>query len=162
MQQILWTCCVFLSSLNNTFFSVLVIIFSNKSYFCFNYTKYFFHSCHEFFFSGTSNYFSNVYQELFFNWAENYFSWYRKFIFWSTMHWGPCIWSGLVRVFWLPWVTIFELFWKNSSYVSGVSVCIFVALYLCNFVPLYLCIFVCSDVCARANKLRLKVLWVDA
>ena len=29
-----------------------------------------------------------------------------------------------------------ELFWKNSSYVSGVSVCIFVALYLCNFVSL--------------------------
>ena len=47
LQQILWTCCVFLSSLNNTYFSVLVIIFSNKSYFCFNYTKYFFHSCHE-------------------------------------------------------------------------------------------------------------------
>ena len=42
LQQILWTCCVFLSSLNNTFFSVLIIIFSNKSYFCFNYTKCFF------------------------------------------------------------------------------------------------------------------------
>ena len=65
LQQILWRCCVFLSSLNNTFFSVLVTIFSNKSYFCFNYTKYCFHSCHELFFSGTSNYFSNVYQELF-------------------------------------------------------------------------------------------------
>ena len=26
-----------------------------------------------------------------------------------------------------------ELLWKNSSYVSGVSVCIFVALYLCMF-----------------------------
>ena len=99
LQQILWTCCVFLSSLNNTFFSVLIIIFSNKSYFCFNYTKCFFHSCHELFFSGTSNYFSNVYQELFFNWAVNYFLRYREFIFWSTMHCGPCIWSGLVRVF---------------------------------------------------------------
>ena len=99
LQQILWTCCVFLSSLNNTFFNVLVIIFSNKSYFCFKYTKYFFHSCHELFFSGTSNYFSNVYQELFFKWAVNYFSRYREFIFWSTMHCGPCIWSGLVRVF---------------------------------------------------------------
>ena len=99
VQQILCTCCVFLSSLNNTFFSVLIIIFSNKSYFCFNYTKCFFHSCHELFFSGTSNYFSNVYQELFFNWAVNYFSRYREFIFWSTMHCGPCIWSGLVRVF---------------------------------------------------------------
>ena len=93
LQQILWTCCVFLSSLKNTFFSVLVIIFSNKSYFCFNYRNTFFYSCHELFFSGTSNYFSNVYRELFFNWAENYF------IFWSTMHCGPCIWSGLVRVF---------------------------------------------------------------
>ena len=51
LQQILWTCCVFLSSLNNTFFSVLIIIFSNKSYFCFNYTKCFFHSCHELYFS---------------------------------------------------------------------------------------------------------------
>ena len=90
-QQVLWTCCVFLSSLNNTFFSVLVIIFSNKNYFCFNYTKYFFHSCNELFFSGTSNYFSNVYQELFFNWAVNYFSRYREFIFWSTMHCGLCI-----------------------------------------------------------------------
>ena len=51
LQQILWTCCVFFSSLNNTFFSVLIIIFSNKSYFCFNYTKCFFHSCHELYFS---------------------------------------------------------------------------------------------------------------
>ena len=34
-----------------------------------------------------------------FNWAVNYFSRYREFIFWSTMHCGPCIWSGLVRVF---------------------------------------------------------------
>ena len=39
--------------------------------------------------------------------------------------------------------TVFELFWKNSSYVSGVSVCIFVALYLC--------IFVCSDVCCKSQ-----------
>ena len=31
-----------LSSINNTFFSVLVIIFSNKSYFCFNYRNTFF------------------------------------------------------------------------------------------------------------------------
>ena len=42
LQQILWTCCVVLSSLNNTFFSVLVITFSNKSYFCFNYSNTFF------------------------------------------------------------------------------------------------------------------------
>ena len=61
--------------------------------------------------------------------------------------------------------TIFELFRKNSSYVSGVSVCIFVALYLCNFVTLYLCIFVSLYLCifvtlyvrmfvARANKVE--------
>ena len=43
------------------------------------------HSCHELFFSGTSNYFSNVCQKLFFNWAENYFSRYRKFIFWAGL-----------------------------------------------------------------------------
>ena len=43
LQQILsGKCCVFLSSLSNTFFSVLVTIFSNKSYFCFNYTNTFF------------------------------------------------------------------------------------------------------------------------
>ena len=40
--NIMDNCCVFLSSLDNTFFSVLVIIFSNKSYFCFNYTNTFF------------------------------------------------------------------------------------------------------------------------
>ena len=45
------------------------------------------------------NYFSNLYQELLFNWAKNYFSRYREFIFWSKMHCGPSIWSGLVRVF---------------------------------------------------------------
>ena len=49
LQQILWTRCVFLSSLNNTFFSLLVIIFSNKSYFCFNYTNtFFYHAMHYF------------------------------------------------------------------------------------------------------------------
>ena len=35
------------------------------------------------------------------------------------------------------------------NYVSGVSVCIFVALYLCNFVSLYVRMFV-----ARANKVE--------
>ena len=38
-NTVLRTCCIFLSSINNTFFSVLVIIFSNTSYFCFNYTN---------------------------------------------------------------------------------------------------------------------------
>ena len=41
---------------------------------------------------------------------------------------------------------LFELFWKNSSYVSGVSVCIFVALYVGMFV-------------ARANKVEGTMSW---
>ena len=40
----------------------------------------------------------------------------------------------------------FELFWKNSSYVSGVSVCIFLALYVGMFV-------------ARANKVEGTMIW---
>ena len=45
---------------------------------------------------------------------------------------------------------IVERFWKNSSYVSGLSVCIFVALWLCVFG------------CALQGSIRLKILWVDA
>ena len=52
---------------------MLVIIVSNKSDFCFDYMNTFFHSCHELFFSGTSNYFSIVYQELFFTVLQIYF-----------------------------------------------------------------------------------------
>ena len=65
LQQILRTCCVFLSSLNNTFFSVLVIIFSNKSYFCFNYTNTFF--------IHAMNYFSVVLRIIFLMCTKNYF-----------------------------------------------------------------------------------------
>ena len=65
LQQILWTCCLFLSSLNNTFFSVLVIIFSNKSYFCFNYRNTFF--------THTMNYFSVVLRIIFLMCIKNYF-----------------------------------------------------------------------------------------
>ena len=65
LQQILWTCCLFLSSINNTFFSVLVIIFSNMSYFCFNYTNTFF--------IHTMNYFSVVLRIIFLMCIENYF-----------------------------------------------------------------------------------------
>ena len=78
-------------------FSVLLIIFSNKRYFRFNYRNNFF--------IHAMNYFSVVLifllciKNFFFNWAENDFSRYREFIFWSTMLCGPCIWSGLVRVF---------------------------------------------------------------
>ena len=65
LQQILWTCCVFLSSLNNTFFSVFVIIFSNKSYFCFNYRNTFF--------IHAMNYFSVVLRIIFLMCIKNYF-----------------------------------------------------------------------------------------
>ena len=55
----------------------------------------------------------------------------------------------------IPCGTVFiELFWKNSSYVSGVRVCIFVALYLCIFVTLYVRMFV-----ARANKVEGTMSW---
>ena len=81
--------CIFVIT-KQCFFILLVIIFSNKSYFCINYTNtLFIHSM---------NYFSVVpritflmCQGLFFNWAENYFFQYREFIFWSTVHCGPCI-----------------------------------------------------------------------
>ena len=73
LQQILWTCCVFLSSLNNTFFSVFVIIFSNKSYFCFNYRNTFFiHAV---------NYFSVVLRIIFLMYIKNYFSVGPRIIF---------------------------------------------------------------------------------
>ena len=90
LQQILWTYCVFLSSLNNTFFSVFVIILSNKkSYFCFNYRNTFFiHAV---------NYFSVVLRIIFLMYIKNYFSVGPRIIFrgianlffWPTMHWGP-------------------------------------------------------------------------
>ena len=44
------------------------------------------------------------------------------------------------------YMILFELFWKHSSYVSGVSVCIFVALYVQMFV-------------ARANKVEGTMSW---
>ena len=65
LQQIIWTCCIFLSSLNNTFFNVLVIIFSNMSYFCFNPTNTFF--------IHTLTYFSVVLRIIFLMCIENYF-----------------------------------------------------------------------------------------
>ena len=50
--------------------------------------------------------------------------------------------------------TFLSYFWKNSSYVSGVSVCIFVVLWLCGFVTLYVGMFV-----ARANKVDGTMSW---
>ena len=91
LQQILWTCCVFLSSLNNTFFSVFVIILSNKSYFCFNYRNTFFIHAMNYFSVVLRIIFLMCVKNYFFNWAENYFSRYREFTFRSTMHCGRCI-----------------------------------------------------------------------
>ena len=65
LQKILWTCCVFLSSINNTFFTVLVIIFSNKNYFCFN--------DRNIFFIHAMNYFSMVLRIIFLMCIKNYF-----------------------------------------------------------------------------------------
>ena len=99
LQQILWTCCIFLSSMNYTFFSVLVIIFSNMNYLCFNYTKTFFIHTMNYFSVVLRICFSNVYWELFFHWAKNYFSQYCEFILGPTMLCGPCSRSWLARVF---------------------------------------------------------------
>ena len=52
-----------LSSINNTFFSVLVNIFSNKSYFCFNYRNTFFIHAMNYFSVVLRITFSNVCQE---------------------------------------------------------------------------------------------------
>ena len=72
LKQILWTCCVFLSSINNTFFSVLVITFS-KSYFCFNYTiTFFIHAM---------NSFSVVLRIIFLMCIKNYFLMGPRIIF---------------------------------------------------------------------------------
>ena len=88
LQQILWTCCIFLSSINNTFFSMLVIIFSNMSYFCFDYTNT--SSIH------AMSYCSVVLRIIFLLCIKNYFLQYCEFIFGPTMLCGPCSWSGLV------------------------------------------------------------------
>ena len=126
LQQILWTCCLFLSSINNTFFSVLVIIFSNMSYlfFCFfNYTNTFF--------IHTMNYFSVVLriiflmciENYFFHWAENYFSRYREVIFEPTMLCWRCSCSGLVRVFGrFPFTRKFWKFWLVHQMERTISV----------------------------------------
>ena len=101
LQQILWTCCIFLSSLNNTFFSVLVII-SLAPWVIFVFiiqTLFFIH---------TMNYFWVVRRIIFLMCIENYFfilpiiifrGIHGEFIFGPTMLCGPCSWSGLVRNF---------------------------------------------------------------
>ena len=98
LQQILWTSRIFLSSINNTFFSVLVIIFSYMSYlfvFFFNYTNTFF--------IHTMNYFSVVLRIIFLMCIENYFFLRRRIIFRgiANLFLGPQCFAGLaVEVDW--------------------------------------------------------------
>ena len=101
LQQILWTCCVFLSSLNNTFFSMLVIIFSNKSYFCFNYMNTFF--------IHAMNYFSVVLRIIFLTCITNYFLIGLRIIFCmvhNALRPLNLKWNG--SSLWLPWATILK------------------------------------------------------
>ena len=100
LQQILWTCCIFLSSINNTFCSVLVIIFSNMSYFCFNYTNTFF--------IHTMNYFSVVLPIIFPVCIENYFFIGPRIIFGgiANLFLGLQCFAGLaVKVDWFESLT---------------------------------------------------------
>ena len=90
--------CIFVIT-RQYFFNMLVIIFSNMSYFCFYYTNTFF--------IHTTNYFLVVLQIIFLMCIKNYFfirpriifPSYRKFIFSPTMHCRPCSWSRMVRTF---------------------------------------------------------------
>ena len=111
LQQILWTCCVFLSSLNNTFFIVLVIIFSNKSYFCFNYTNtLFIHSM---------NYFSVVPRMIFLMCIKDYFLIGSTIIFCSitNLFFGlQCIAGLAFEVDWFWVLTSFDHF---ENFASG-------------------------------------------
>ena len=74
LQQILWTCCKFLSSINNTIFSVLFLatwlIFVLIIQILFSFIPWIILEWY------VESFSSNVYWELFFHWAENYFSWY--------------------------------------------------------------------------------------
>ena len=101
LQQILWTCCVFLSSLNNTFFTVLVIIFNNKSYFCFNYTNtLFIHSM---------NYFSVVPRIIFLMCIKDYFLI------------GPRIIFAVLRIYFLVYSAMWALHlkWTGSESLTS-------------------------------------------
>ena len=108
LQQILWTCCVFFSSLNNTFFSVLIIIFSNKSYFCFNYTKCFFSFMpwiifqwyFELFFQCVSRIIFQLGRELFFAVSRIYF------LVYNALRALYLKWTG--SSLWLPWATVLK------------------------------------------------------
>ena len=118
LQQILWTCCVFLSSLNNTFFSVLAIIFSYKSYFCFNYRNTFF--------SHAMNYFSVVLRIIFLMCIKNYFLIGPRIIFrgianlilvYSALRALHLKWTGSSLC--LPWATILKTSQVEECFQRG-------------------------------------------
>ena len=109
LQQMLWTCCVFLSSLNNTFFSVFVIIFNNKS-FCFNYSNTFF--------IHAMNYFSVVLRIIFLMYIKNYFLIGPRIIFRSiaNLFFGlECIAGLAFEVDWFEFLTSLSDHFENFA-----------------------------------------------
>ena len=113
-NTVLRTCCIFLSLINNTFFSVLVIIFSNMSYFCFNYTlnTLFIHAM---------NYFSVVHVPwiIFLMCIKNHFLIGPRIIFRSiaNLFFGlRCIVGLAFEVDWFESLTSFDHF---ENFVSG-------------------------------------------
>ena len=115
LQQILWTCCIFLSSINNTFFSVLVIIFSNMSYFCVNYTNTFF--------IHPMSHFSVVLRIIFLMCIENYFSLGRQLFFavsriyfWAYNALQALQLKGTGSSLWLPWATALKTLKCRSAF----------------------------------------------
>ena len=93
-------------SINNTFFSVLVIIFSNMSYFCFNYTNtHFIHAM---------NYFSVVPWIIFLMCIKNYFFAVSQiyFLVYSALRALHLKWTG-----WSLWppLTILKTFHSRSQ-----------------------------------------------
>ena len=103
LQQILRTCCVFLSSLNNTFFIVLVIIFSNKSYFCFNdMNTLFIHSM---------NYFSVVPRIIFLMCIKDYFLIGPRIIFCSIANLFFGLQCNVGLAVEVDWFWVFDLLW---------------------------------------------------
>ena len=109
LQQMLWTCCVFLSSLNNTFFSVFVIIFNNKS-FCFNYSNTFL--------IHAMNYFSVVLRIIFLMYIKNYFLIGPRIIFRSiaNLFFGlECIAGLAFEVDWFEFLTSLSDHFENFA-----------------------------------------------
>ena len=112
-NTVLRTCCIFFSLINNTFFSVLVIIFSNMSYFCFNYTNtLFIHAM---------NYFLVVHVPwiTFLMCIKNYFLTGPRIIFRSiaNLFFGlQCIAGLAFEVDWFESLTSFDHF---ENFVSG-------------------------------------------